>query len=92
MARRLGITLLVLGLAFLIGGLVYWLYLVSYCGNAFSTQSTLNYCKSYFTVQQLTAGGLANSMPLLISLLLVPGLVFLTGGVALLVGSYIRRK
>src|SRR5207247_7940376 len=89
--KRLGIILLALGVVIFVGSLAYWMYLVSYCGNAFSSTSTLTFCKSYFTDTQLSRGGLANSLPLTIEFLMIPGLILATGGVLLVARGYLRR-
>src|SRR5437667_12343861 len=90
-SKRLGITLLALGLVVFAGSLAFWMYLVSYCGNYFSSQSARTFCLSYFTGNQLSQGGLANSLPLTIQFLMIPGLILVIGGVLLLARGYLRR-
>jgi len=90
-SKRLGIILLALGLIIFVGSLAYWMYLVSYCGNYFSSQGARTFCLSYFTENQLSEGGLANSLPLTVEFLMIPGLILAIVGVLLVARGYLRH-
>jgi uncharacterized membrane protein YphA (DoxX/SURF4 family) len=90
--RRALILLLVVGVVLLVAGLAWWSYLVSACSNAFSSDATLSYCRGYYTNTQLITGGLANSVPLMVELVIVLGSILTTVGIVLLVGTWTRHK